>query len=91
MCTEFQVVHRVQPSRCQVPVKQQTVVRRISRVSTVRVSVKVHEPNGVAERAARRIKEGTAATLVLCGLSDEWWSEPIYSCLSMRQVILCTF
>jgi hypothetical protein len=31
------------------------------------------ETNGVAERAVRRVKEGTSCTLSQSGFSDEWW------------------
>ena len=29
--------------------------------------------NGIAERAVRQVKEGTACTLVQSGFSEEWW------------------
>ena len=31
------------------------------------------ETNGVAERAVRRVKEGTAAVLVQSGWDEHWW------------------
>ena len=31
--------------------------------------------NGIAERAVRRIKEGTSAVLLQSGLEDKWWME----------------
>ena len=31
------------------------------------------ETNGIAERAVRRIKEGTSAVLLQSGLGKEWW------------------
>ena len=33
------------------------------------------ETNGVAERAARIIKEGTSTTLLQSGLPEDWWQE----------------
>ena len=33
------------------------------------------ETNGIAERAKRRVKEGTSAVLSQSGLDDEWWSD----------------
>ena len=33
------------------------------------------ETNGAAERAVRRVKEGTSATLLQSGLPEEWWQE----------------
>ena len=34
------------------------------------------ETSGIAERAARRIKEGTSAVLLQSGLDERWWSPP---------------
>ena len=33
------------------------------------------ETNGIAERAFRRVKEGTSAVLLQSGLDDNWWSD----------------
>ena len=33
------------------------------------------ETNGVAERAVRRIKEGTSAVLLQSGLDEKWWAD----------------
>ena len=33
------------------------------------------ETNGVAERAVRRVKEGTSAVLLQSGLGNEWWAD----------------
>ena len=33
------------------------------------------ETNGIAERAVRRVKEGTSATLLQSGLDERWWSD----------------
>ena len=33
------------------------------------------ETNGIAERAVRRVKEGTSAVLLQSGLGNEWWRE----------------
>ena len=33
------------------------------------------ETNGVIERAVRRVKEGTSATLLQSGLTEVWWQE----------------
>ena len=30
--------------------------------------------NGIAERAVRRVKEGTSAVLLQSGLDNEWWA-----------------
>ena len=32
------------------------------------------ETNGIAERAVRRVKEGTSAVLLLSGLDETWWA-----------------
>ena len=31
------------------------------------------ETNGIAERAVRRVKEGTSAVLLQSGLDEKWW------------------
>ena len=41
------------------------------------------ETNGIAERAFRRVKEGTSAVLLQSGLDDNWWSD------SMDAVAIC--
>ena len=33
------------------------------------------ETNGIAERAVRRVKEGTSAVLLQSGLDNEWWAD----------------
>ena len=33
------------------------------------------ETNGIAERAARRVKEGTSAVLLQSGLNESWWAD----------------
>ena len=33
------------------------------------------ETNGIAERALRRVKEGTSAVLLQLGLDNEWWAD----------------
>ena len=33
------------------------------------------ETNGIAERAARRAKEGTSAVLLQSGLDEKWWAD----------------
>ena len=33
------------------------------------------ETNGIAERAARRVKEGTSAVLQQSGMDEKWWSD----------------
>ena len=41
------------------------------------------ETDGIAERAVRRIKEGTSAILLQSGLDNEWWADSMewYCCL----------
>ena len=41
------------------------------------------ETNGLAERAVRRVKEGTSAVLLQSGLNESWWADSMecYSCL----------
>ena len=33
------------------------------------------ETNGIAERAVRRVKEGTSAVLMQSGLDEHWWAD----------------
>ena len=35
------------------------------------------ETNGIVERAARRVKEGTSSALVQSGLQESWWAEAL--------------
>ena len=35
------------------------------------------ETNGIAERAVRRVKEGTSAALLQSGLNENWWADSI--------------
>ena len=44
------------------------------------------ETNGIAERAARRVKEGTSAILLQSGLEEKWWANSIASCCYLRNI-----
>ena len=48
------------------------------------------ETNGVAERAVRRVIEGTSSVLVQSGLHERWWAEAMqrYCCLRKVQDLL---
>ena len=48
------------------------------------------ETNGIAERAVRRMKEGTSAVLLQSGLDEKWWvdSTACYCCLRNVQDLL---
>ena len=35
------------------------------------------ETNGIAERAVRRVKEGTSAVLLQSGLNESWWADSV--------------
>ena len=35
------------------------------------------ETNGIAERAVRRVKEGTSAVLLQSGLNESWWADSL--------------
>ena len=39
-------------------------------------------PNGIAERAVRRVNEGTASVVMQSSLTDGWWSAAVGSCCS---------
>jgi len=42
--------------------------------------------NRIAERAVRRVKEGTTASLVQSGLSDRWWHKAMMAFCYLRNV-----
>ena len=44
------------------------------------------ETNGVAERAVRRIKEGTSAVLLQSGLDEKWWADSLECYCYLRNV-----
>ena len=44
------------------------------------------ETNGIAERAVRRVKEGTSAVLVQSGLSESWWADSMECYTYLRNV-----
>ena len=44
------------------------------------------ETNGIAERAVRRVKEGTSAVLLQSGLNENWWADSM-ECFSYLQNI----
>ena len=44
------------------------------------------ETNGIAERAIRRVKDGTSAALLQSGLDDKWWSDSVECYCYLRNV-----
>ena len=44
------------------------------------------ETNGIAERAVRRVKEGTSAVLLQSGLNESWWSDSMECYTYLRNV-----
>ena len=44
------------------------------------------ESNGIAERAVRRIKEGTSAVLLQSGLDENWWADSIECYCYLRNI-----
>ena len=44
------------------------------------------ETNGIAERAVRRVKEGTSAVLLQSGLNESWWADSIECYSYLRNV-----
>ena len=44
------------------------------------------ETNGIAERAVRRVKEGTSAVLVQSGLNESWWADSVECYTYLRNV-----
>ena len=45
------------------------------------------ETNGVAERAVRKVKEGTACTLVQSGFDEAWWGEAMRCFCFLKNII----
>ena len=43
-------------------------------------------PNGIPERAMRRIKEGISSILLQSGLDEPWWAESVECCCYSRNV-----
>ena len=44
------------------------------------------ETNGIAERAVRRVKEGTSAVLLQSGLNEKWWADSMECSTYLRNV-----
>ena len=44
------------------------------------------ETNGIAERAVRRVKEGTSAVLLQSGLNESWWADSMECNTYLRNV-----
>ena len=44
------------------------------------------ETNGIAERAVRRVKEGTSAVLLQSGLNESWWADSMECKTYLRNV-----
>ena len=44
------------------------------------------ETTGIAERAVRRVKEGTSAVLLQSGLNEKWWADSLECYIYLRNV-----
>ena len=44
------------------------------------------ETNGLAERAVRRVKEGTSAVLLESGVNESWWADSVECYTYLRNV-----
>ena len=44
------------------------------------------ETNGIAERAVRRVKEGTFAVLLQSKLDEKWWADPLGCKTNLRNI-----
>ena len=44
------------------------------------------ETNGIAERAVRRVKEGTSAVLLQSGLDEKWWADSMECHTYLRNI-----
>ena len=45
------------------------------------------ETNGIAERAVRRVKEGTSAVLLQSGLNENWWADSMECCTPICETL----
>ena len=45
------------------------------------------ETNGIAERAVRRVKEGTSAVLSQSGLDENWWADSMECYTYLRNIL----
>ena len=45
------------------------------------------ETHGIAERAVRRVKEGTSAVLLQSGLNENWWADSMECYTYLRNVL----
>ena len=44
------------------------------------------ETNGIAERAVRRVREGTSVVLLQSGLNESWWADSVECYTYLRNV-----
>ena len=44
------------------------------------------ETNGIAERAVRRVKEGTCAVFLQSGLNESWWADSMECYTYLRNI-----
>ena len=42
--------------------------------------------HGIAERAVRRVKEGTSAVLLQSGLDEKWWADSMECYIYLRNI-----
>ena len=59
---------------------------KISPGIIVRLTPHRSETNGIAERAVRRVKEGTSAVLLHSGLNESWWADSMECYNYLRNV-----
>ena len=59
---------------------------KLAKVPGTREETKSHGTNGIAERAVRRVKEGTSAVLLQSGLNESWWADSMECYTYLRNV-----
>ena len=72
-----------------VSVQKQNFTRnpeKLAKVPGTRATPHRSETNGIAERAVRRIKEGTSAVLLQSGLNENWWADSMECYTYLRNV-----
>ena len=65
-----------------------TLTIPLNLASLVKISPHRSETNGIAERAVRRVKEGTSAVWLQSGLNESWWADSMECYAYLRNVLM---
>ena len=93
--TERSLQKFLEPNRKPKDIETLTIPWNLARLVKTFPAIIVRQPhrsetNGIAERAVRRVKEGTSAVLLQSGLDENWWADSMecYSYLRNIQDLL---